>query len=98
MDKNICSCGHERPEIIILDSNELSVSAWMEYWEQRGKLCWDCFCKKFKPQSQEATITEVTRRSRVSPIGVVTLPKGSAPDTQISGDFCLSDKKKGFWR
>lgn len=53
-EKKVCAnCGHKRPETIILDSNELSFSAWMQYWEQKGELCWDCFCKKFTPQSQE---------------------------------------------
>jgi vacuolar-type H+-ATPase subunit H len=42
--EEVCECGHKRPETIILDDNELSYSAYLEYWEQRGKLCWDCFC------------------------------------------------------
>jgi len=43
-------CGHES-NAIILDSNPLSLSAWMEWNETVGadgskEKCWECFCKE----------------------------------------------------
>lgn len=42
-------CGHESDGIIILDDNELSMSAYLEWFNGRGlngtkELCWDCYC------------------------------------------------------
>lgn len=43
-------CGHESDDVIILDNNELSIIAWLEWSESVGVLgtkeqCWDCWCK-----------------------------------------------------
>jgi hypothetical protein len=42
-------CGHDM-EIIIMDSNPLSISAYLEWSKTVGRdgtreLCWDCWCK-----------------------------------------------------
>lgn len=53
----IYKCGHkERP--IILDSNELSVSAYLEWKDGAGfggdkSMCWDCWCDKDKVAFKE---------------------------------------------
>ena len=43
-------CGHESDGVIILDSNELSITAWLDWSETVGVVgtkeqCWDCYCK-----------------------------------------------------
>ena len=43
-------CGHES-DVIILDSNLMSLSAWMEWNETVGlngtkEKCWECFCEE----------------------------------------------------
>ena len=46
------ACGHDS-DIILLDNNALSLSAWMEWRDSVGfngdkSMCWDCWCKKQK--------------------------------------------------
>lgn len=43
-------CGHETNGVIILDSNPLSVAAYLQWKESVGldagcKECWSCYCK-----------------------------------------------------
>lgn len=43
-------CGHETEGIIILDDNELSMMAWIDWSESVGvfgdkSVCFDCYCK-----------------------------------------------------
>ena len=46
-------CGHESDGIIILDNNELSMLAWIDWSESVGvfgdkSICFDCYCKEKK--------------------------------------------------
>lgn len=58
-------CGHDS-EIIILDSNPLSISANLEWAKTVGRdgtreLCWDCWCKNRRENQQtkmKYTITD----------------------------------------
>jgi len=43
-------CGH-KSSIIIMDSNLLNMSAWMDWKESVGfdgdkSMCWECWCRK----------------------------------------------------
>ena len=43
-------CGHETNGVIILDNNELSVAAYLDWAESVGlngtkKQCWECWCE-----------------------------------------------------
>lgn len=44
-------CGHKTSGIIVLDSNELSMAAYLTWEETVGlngtrELCWECYCNK----------------------------------------------------
>ena len=44
-------CGHDTKGIIVMDSNPLSISAYLTWTESVGlegdnSQCWECFCKE----------------------------------------------------
>lgn len=52
-------CGHTTNDVIILDENLLSMSAYIEWAEEENNLetkkeCFDCYLKKLEP-SQKAS-------------------------------------------
>lgn len=45
-------CGHN-PKVTIMDSNPLSMSAWLDWKDSVGfdgnkTQCWECYCKEAK--------------------------------------------------
>ena len=47
-------CGHKTDGLIIMDSNELSMTAYLIWKDSVGfdgdkTKCWDCYCKQSKP-------------------------------------------------
>lgn len=52
------ACGHSH-DIIVMDSNPLSICAWMEWRKSVGyegdkSLCWHCWNKKQREEEKEA--------------------------------------------
>ena len=50
-------CGHKTSGLIILDDNELSMSAYLQ-WIEEGNLktrekCFDCFLKEISPSTSK---------------------------------------------
>ena len=66
-------CGHKSEGLLILDCNEMSLSAWMEWAESVGffgtkEKCWDCWCKKIEGEKEPDLIygSEEERREIMS--------------------------------
>jgi len=50
-------CEHETSGVIILDSNELSMAAYLDWESSVGvngnkTKCWKCYCSKSKPKTK----------------------------------------------
>ncbi len=51
-------CGHETNGLIILDSNELSMTAYLIWVDSVGMngdrtKCWECYCSQSKPEANK---------------------------------------------
>jgi len=56
-------CGHKTDGLIIMDSNELSMTAYLIWKDSVGfdgdkTKCWDCYCTQSKPKASQGVKNE----------------------------------------
>ena len=62
-------CGHEAPIAVIMNSNLLSISAYITWQEDYAdEMCFDCYCKREVKDSSWAGISDVDWTKRMDAI------------------------------